>query len=112
MIKDRGSLKWTSMMLPEHVKQLREWEQEDTGAADEGHEWDEQLMEEMNRQILFAMEEAARVEINCRSGAFAGKQVRGCIYYYDPYRRMLRMVDDEGGRQDVFLQAVADITLL
>lgn len=25
MIQDRGSIKWTAMMLPEHVKLLREY---------------------------------------------------------------------------------------
>jgi hypothetical protein len=28
-IKDRGRIKWTAMMLPEHVEMLREWQQED-----------------------------------------------------------------------------------
>lgn len=28
MIRDRGTIKWTAMMLPEHVKLLREWKQE------------------------------------------------------------------------------------
>lgn len=28
-IKDRGRIKWTAMMLPEHVQMLREWQQED-----------------------------------------------------------------------------------
>jgi hypothetical protein len=26
MLKDRGSIKWTTLMLPEHVKALREWD--------------------------------------------------------------------------------------
>ena len=29
MIHDRGRMKWVSMMLPEHVRLLREWAQED-----------------------------------------------------------------------------------
>lgn len=28
-IKDRGRIKWTAMMLPEHVEMLQEWQQED-----------------------------------------------------------------------------------
>lgn len=28
-IKDRGRIKWTAMMLPEHVEMLREWQKED-----------------------------------------------------------------------------------
>jgi hypothetical protein len=29
MIRDRGRIKWTAMMLPEHIVQLREWQAED-----------------------------------------------------------------------------------
>jgi len=25
-LKERGKIKWTAMMLPEHVAQLREWQ--------------------------------------------------------------------------------------
>lgn len=27
-IKDRGSIKWTAMMLPEHIQMLRDWQKE------------------------------------------------------------------------------------
>ena len=29
MNRDRGTIKWNAMMLPEHVKMLREWQVED-----------------------------------------------------------------------------------
>lgn len=29
MIRDRGAKKWTAMMLPEHIAQLRDWQAED-----------------------------------------------------------------------------------
>lgn len=29
MIRDRGNIKWTAMMLPEHVKMLSSWQEED-----------------------------------------------------------------------------------
>ncbi|MEB2279650.1 YolD-like family protein [Lysinibacillus xylanilyticus] len=28
MIKDRGNMKWTAMMLPEHLVKIREWKQD------------------------------------------------------------------------------------
>ncbi|MGX9133065.1 YolD-like family protein [Rummeliibacillus sp. JY-2-4R] len=28
MLRDRGNIKWTAMMLPEHVQRLRNWQQE------------------------------------------------------------------------------------
>lgn len=27
--RDRGNIKWTSLMLPEHLERLREWQRED-----------------------------------------------------------------------------------
>lgn len=29
MIRDRGNIKWTAMMLSEHIKELRVWKEED-----------------------------------------------------------------------------------
>ncbi|MDE0581568.1 YolD-like family protein [Planococcus sp. A6] len=28
-VQDRGALKWTALMLPEHIRMLREWKEED-----------------------------------------------------------------------------------
>lgn len=28
MIKDRGTIKWTAMMLPEHVQKIKQWKSE------------------------------------------------------------------------------------
>ncbi|MDN4074656.1 YolD-like family protein [Fictibacillus terranigra] len=106
MIKDRGSIKWTAMMLPEHVKQLRDWEREE--ASFENAELDEQQLEEMNQQIFFAMEEAREVAVFCRD-SLREKAIQGLIHYYDPHRRLLRMINDQGKRQDVPLDTIIGI---
>lgn len=47
MIRDRGNIKWTAMMLPEHVKELREWMDEDHHTMKpELTEWDLQIIQE------------------------------------------------------------------
>ncbi|MGN4125037.1 hypothetical protein ACMGD3_08480 [Lysinibacillus sphaericus] len=28
MIRDKGTIKWTTMLLPEHVEKIRKWKQE------------------------------------------------------------------------------------
>ena len=28
MIRDRGTIKWTAMMLPEHVQKIKQWKRE------------------------------------------------------------------------------------
>lgn len=33
VLRDRGNMKWTAMMLPEHVKMLKEWGEEEQAAA-------------------------------------------------------------------------------
>ncbi|MCM3741491.1 YolD-like family protein [Oceanobacillus luteolus] len=61
MINDRGTIKWTSMMLPEHANMLKEmWSQK---------EWkekpmlDEQLITEMNLKLQFALKDDLTIEI-------------------------------------------------
>jgi hypothetical protein len=47
MIRDRGNIKWTAMMLPEHVVELRKWmDQENYTERPELNEWDLQLIQE------------------------------------------------------------------
>lgn len=50
-VKDRGRIKWTAMMLPEHVAQLRDWQTEDSRVErPELSEWDlEAIQEEIER---------------------------------------------------------------
>lgn len=54
-IRNRGNIKWTSLMLPEHVKELRRYIHEEYYDVPE-QSIDEQQMEEMNELILEAME--------------------------------------------------------
>ncbi|WP_071395665.1 YolD-like family protein [Bacillus tuaregi] len=61
MIRDRGRIKWVSMMLPEHVKVLREWAEEDSYETKK--ELDEQQLEIMNEIITEAMEFDKQVTI-------------------------------------------------
>lgn len=47
MIRDRGNIKWTAMMLPEHVVELRRWmDGESYTERPELNEWDLQLIQE------------------------------------------------------------------
>lgn len=49
MLKDRGGIKWTSLMLPEHVKALREFDWDLTKI--ERPVLEEQQLEELNETI-------------------------------------------------------------
>ncbi|MBB4826058.1 hypothetical protein HNO89_003295 [Sporosarcina luteola] len=49
-MKDRGAINWTSLMLPEHIAQLRDWQAEDDKVEHpELNEWDlASLQEELD----------------------------------------------------------------
>jgi len=49
MIQDRGNLKWTSLMLPEHLVQLKEWKKEQY--CDKKRELTEWELEEIEQTI-------------------------------------------------------------
>jgi YolD-like protein len=55
VIRDRGNIKWTSLMLPKHVKELRRYIHEDYYDIPEPS-LDVQQLEQMNDLVLEAME--------------------------------------------------------
>jgi hypothetical protein len=60
-IKDRGDIKWTSLMLTEHREALKKLKQEENNTNKP--ELDEQQLEEMNYLIQNAVKEKTRVRI-------------------------------------------------
>ncbi|WBF54924.1 YolD-like family protein [Lysinibacillus sp. JK80] len=48
MIKDRGNIKWASMMMPEHLDVLREYKQDTTIQRRDLNEWE---LEEIQQTI-------------------------------------------------------------
>jgi hypothetical protein len=90
MIRDRGSIKWTSMMLPEHVKLLRDWVKEDQ--YKEKSEMDEQQLELMNDTLSEAMEFDQLVTITHYHNRNY-EIVIGKIHYWDELSQKLHIVD-------------------
>jgi len=61
MLKDRGTIKWTSLMLPEHVQLLKQlWQEE---ALEEMPLLDDQMKEELYKKILNAFESNAFINV-------------------------------------------------
>ncbi|MBT2754826.1 YolD-like family protein [Mesobacillus foraminis] len=105
MIRDRGRIKWTSMMLPEHVKMLRDWAKEDEEEKEK--ELDEQQLELMNETILEAM------EFNCPVAVTYRRQrnyelVVGKIHYWDEAGARLHIVDRFEETHRIGLSSIAD----
>lgn len=61
VIRDRGNIKWNAMMLPEHVKLLREWHENDNYV--EKPELDEWALQELSGQLKIAYTNNDEVEL-------------------------------------------------
>ncbi|MFC7685901.1 YolD-like family protein [Ureibacillus sp. GCM10028918] len=61
MIRDRGNIKWNAMMLPEHVKMLRDWHEKDDDV--EKPELDEWALQELSEQLQIAYKNNDEVEL-------------------------------------------------
>ncbi|MBU8788444.1 MULTISPECIES: YolD-like family protein [Bacillus] len=89
MLKDRGNIKWVSMMLPEHVELLKEYY--DSLDKVEKPVLDEQKYEEFNEIICEAMAENAPLRFAYyRQGEVT--TLAGRIHYVDALKRELRIV--------------------
>ncbi|MDR0138491.1 YolD-like family protein [Metabacillus idriensis] len=106
MIRDRGNIKWTSMMLPEHVKILRELEIEQGYAAKPSV--DEQQLEHFNELISLAMEENRELAFTYYENHGFHVQ-EGHVHYVDPIRGCIRIVNAEEARFDLPLNKITDI---
>lgn len=106
MIRDRGKMKWVSMMLPEHVQLLREWADEDS--YEERVNLDEQQLEEIDRTIAEAMEHRMLVAISYYDQKRYHVMV-GHIHYYDEWKRQLHVIDRFEEAQSIKLMDIMDI---
>lgn len=63
MLRDRGNMKWTAMMLPEHLVKIREWKQEQF--YDKKRELTEWELEEIEQTIqrAFKMQKLVKLTL-------------------------------------------------
>ncbi|MBT2730832.1 YolD-like family protein [Bacillus sp. ISL-75] len=108
MIRDRGRIKWTSMMLPEHVKLLRDWVKEDR--YEQKREMDEQQLELMNGILSEAIEYDQYVTItHYRNRNY--EIVIGKIHYWDELTQRLHVIDRFDEVHRIPMDAIADIRM-
>jgi adenine deaminase len=108
MIRDRGRIKWTSMMLPEHVKLLRDWVKEDR--YEDKREMDEQQLELMNETLSEAIEFDQFVTITHYHNRNY-EIVIGKIHYWDELSQKLHVVDRFEDVHRIPIGAIADIRM-
>lgn len=108
MIRDRGKIKWTSMMLPEHVKMLRDWVKEDR--YEQKKEMDEQQLELMNETISEAIEFNQFVTITYYQH-HKYEMVIGRIHYWDELTQKLHVIDHFEEVHRIPIAEIIDIRL-
>ncbi|GGB58302.1 YolD-like family protein [Virgibacillus dakarensis] len=90
MAHDRGSIKWTSLMIPEHVELLkRTWEELE---RKQKPMIDEQRQEEINVKLQMALKDALTVEIQYFENHDYHK-VKGKIGNIDLQNKHIKIVD-------------------
>jgi hypothetical protein len=109
MNRDRGTIKWTAMMLPEHVKMLREHQ----NGLNYGRKpvLDEQKYEEFNETICMAMEDNSLLEFTYYQKGET-KQLAGHIHYVDELKKQLRVIDQRAKVQFLNIADIIDINHL
>jgi hypothetical protein len=109
MIRDRGRMKWTAMMLPEHVKILREWAKED--AWEEPVQLDEQKLEELNETVVNAKENKQKITVQYYAEHYY-ETVVGTIRSVDAIKKELEMIGEEGAVYAVPLGKILNVELV
>ena len=106
LIRDRGSKKWVSMMLPEHVKLLKEYNE--SLLKIEKPILDEQKLQEFNEIICEALKSNLPLQFTYyHKGAI--KILVGRIHAIDSFQRELRIMGLTNDIQPLFLEDILEI---
>lgn len=107
-IKDRGKIKWTALMLPEHVEMIREWyEKDEKVPKPDLNEYDLQLLQE---EMDIALKRQCEVLIHSwKDGAI--HEHRGTIEGIDARNRMLIYGDQVGKHRLPMDEVVSIVTV-
>lgn len=106
MIRDRGRIKWTSMMLPEHVRLLRDWAKEDQWK--EGKKLDEQKLEELDAIVQWALKYNKKVVLHYYKD-HQYETVQGVIHSFDLIEKEVRLIDSTGERWAIPVTSIHQI---
>lgn len=106
-IKDRGNIKWTSLMLVEHRKKLEELKESENDKI--RIELDEQIYELFDYKIKSAIKEKIKVKITYYNNKDY-KNITTYIKKFNKQRNSLKIA--EGRISEILLKDIIDINLL
>ncbi|WP_203248785.1 YolD-like family protein [Sporosarcina beigongshangi] len=90
MIRDRGRIKWTAMMLPEHLAKLRDWVGEDD--FEEKPDIDEWTLQEFQQQLAIAYQSNCEIRVKTWNiGVLAN--ITGILTRIDEQARLIYITD-------------------
>lgn len=92
-LRDRGTIKWTAMMLPEHVKMLREALIEEEKIKKPLI--DEYELQEFEERIHYAKNSKLPVKLTVWKEGFV-EEVSGLIYRLDVMKKDIWLKDSDG----------------
>ncbi|QPC46774.1 YolD-like family protein [Mangrovibacillus cuniculi] len=108
MIRDRGRIKWTSMMLPEHVKILREQQMRQN--EQKQPELDMHMWEELNERLQEALDGQQLVTLTYFEGGYF-QEVIGVVRKVDMLQRVL-MLEGKTETRKVSMEKVTNLELV
>lgn len=109
MFRDRGNIKWVSLMLPEHVRLLKEYKQD--LQAIEKPIVDEQKYEEFNTIISQAIEENIYLEFTYYQKGYL-KQIVGQVRHVNQLNKELHIISHSFSSYQISFKNIVEIKSL
>lgn len=106
MIRDRGNIKWVSMMLPEHVQQLKEFAKETNKQTKPI--LDEQAYEQFDTLVYEAWIKKRTLRVTYDDNGTT-KTVQGTIARKNELEKQLQMVAEDTTHYKIPLQRIIDM---
>lgn len=109
MVRDRGRIKWNSLMLPEHVKLLKEYNK--NLKRIEKPDLDEQKYDEFNEIICRAIEENITLEFTYYQKGEV-KKLTGNINNIDGLNRKIEILSSASNTHMLRLDNILEIEMI
>src|SRR5699024_9400671 len=109
MFRDRGNIKWVSLMLLEHVRLLKEYKQ--YLQAFEKPILDEQKYEEFNTIICQAIEENIYLKFNYNQKGQL-KQIVGQVHHVNQLKKKLHIISHSFSSYQISFKDIVEIKSL
>ncbi|MBL4952077.1 YolD-like family protein [Neobacillus sp. YIM B02564] len=106
MLKDRGTKKWTAMMLPEHVRELKKCLNDEIKIK--RPILDEQKIERMEETIIEALDANQTLEFSIYEDGFI-EVYTGKITFIDHIQKQFKIMDGSGHKHLLSFRDVINI---